>query len=174
MSLSRRGFFEKAAVASAFGGAWAGAQSGTQSGRPNILYIIQEDIGPNHACYGEPLVKTPNVDRLAAQGMRFTNTFCTGPVCSASRSALMSGRYQNNIGAHNHRTWEWHKRPLPAPAAHISEWFRNAGYFTCNLQPESGKRKPLNGAGGSGKVDLNFFGKFQVVEQFFYDILHLR
>ncbi len=156
MSLSRRGFFEKAAVASALGGAWAGAQSGPPSGRPNILYIIQEDIGPNHACYGEPLVKTPNVDRLAAHGMRFTNTFCTGPVCSASRSALMSGRYQNNIGAHNHRTWEWHKRPLPAPAGHISEWFRNAGYFTCNLQPERGKRKPLNGAGGSGKVDLNF------------------
>ena len=70
--------------------------------------------------------------------MRFTNTFCTGPVCSASRSALMSGRYQNNIGAHNHRTWEWHKRPLPAPARHISEWFRDAGYFTCNLQPERG------------------------------------
>src|ERR1035437_7239689 len=156
MSLSRRAFFEKAAVAGALGGAWAGAQPGPQSGRPNILYVIQEDIGPNHACYGEPLVKTPNVDRLAAQGMRFTNTFCTGPVCSASRSALMSGRYQNNIGAHNHRTWEWHKRPLPAPAGHISEWFRNAGYFTCNLQPERGKRRPLNGAGGSGKVDLNF------------------
>ena len=156
MSLSRRGFFEKAAVAGALGGAWAGAQSGPPPGRPNILYIIQEDIGPNHACYGEPLVETPNVDRLAAHGMRFTNVFCTGPVCSASRSALMSGRYQNNIGAHNHRTWEWHKRSLPAPAGHISEWFRNAGYFTCNLQPERGKRKPLNGAGGSGKVDLTF------------------
>ena len=156
MSLSRRGFFEKAAVAGALGGAWAGAQSGPPPGRPNILYIIQEDIGPNHACYGEPLVETPNVDRLAAHGMRFTNVFCTEPVCSASRSALMSGRYQNNIGAHNHRTWEWHKRSLPAPAGHISEWFRNAGYFTCNLQPERGKRKPLNGAGGSGKVDLTF------------------
>jgi uncharacterized sulfatase len=59
--------------------------------------------------------------------MRFTNMFCTGPVCSASRSALMSGRYQNNIGAHNHRTWEWHKQTLPAPARHISEWFRDAG-----------------------------------------------
>src|ERR1039457_4363791 len=94
-----------------------------QSGRPNILYVIQEDIGPNHGCYGEPLVKTPNEGRLAAQGMRFTNMFCTGPVCSASRSALMSGRYQNNIGAHNHRTWEWHKQTLPAPRSeeHTSE-----------------------------------------------------
>ena len=157
MSLSRRGFFERAAVASALSGARARGQFRPQSGRPNILYVIQEDIGPNHACYGETLVKTPNVDRLAAQGMRFTNMFCTGPVCSASRSALMSGRYQNNIGAHNHRTWEWHKQTLPAPARHISEWFRDAGYFTCNLQPERSQRKPLNGAGGSGKVDLNFF-----------------
>jgi N-sulfoglucosamine sulfohydrolase len=157
MSLSRRRFFERVAAASALSGARAGAQSGPQSGRANVLYIIQEDTGPNHACYGEPLVKTPNVDRLAAQGTLFTNMFCTGPVCSASRSALMSGRYQNNIGAHNHRTWEWNKKPLPAPARHISEWFRDAGYFTCNLQPERGKRKMLNGAGGSGKVDLNFF-----------------
>jgi arylsulfatase A-like enzyme len=167
MSLSRRGFLEKAAAASALSGAWAEAQSGPQPDRPNILYIIQEDIGPNHACYGEPLVKTPNVDRLAAQGIRFANMFCTAPVCSASRSALMSGRYQNNIGAHNHRTWDWHKQTLPAPARHISEWFRDAGYFTCNLQPERGKRKPLNGAGGAGKVDLNFFSNGANKDNFF-------
>jgi len=67
MSLSRRGFFETAAAAGALSGAWASAQSNTQSGRPNVLYIIQEDIGPNHACYGEPLVKTPNVDRLGVE-----------------------------------------------------------------------------------------------------------
>ncbi len=167
MSLSRRSFLERTAAASSFSGAWAEAQPTSQTSRPNILYVIQEDVGPNHACYGEPLVKTPNVDRLASQGMRFTNAFCTGPVCSASRSALMSGRYQNNIGAHNHRTWDWHKRPLPAPARHVSEWFRDAGYFTCNLQPERGKRKPLNGAGGSGKVDLNFFLNGSDKERFF-------
>ena len=52
----------------------------------------------------------------------------------------MTGRYQTNIGAHQHRTWEWNKKPLPAPARHISEWFRDAGYFTCNLQPAGGKK----------------------------------
>ena len=65
MSLSRRGFIERAAAAGALSGTWAGAQSVPRSGGPNILYIIQEDIGPNHACYGEPLVKTPHVDRLS-------------------------------------------------------------------------------------------------------------
>src|SRR5260370_39524816 len=98
MTLSRRGFMGGAA------GALSAAQPARPaSGRPNILYIIQEDIGPNHACDGEPLVQTPHVDRLASRGIRFTNTFCTGPVCSASRSALMTGRYQTNIGAHQHR-----------------------------------------------------------------------
>jgi N-sulfoglucosamine sulfohydrolase len=126
------------------------------SDRPNVLYVILEDTGPNFACYGEPLVRTANIDRFAAQGLRFTHTFCAAPVCSASRSALMTGRYQANIGAHNHRTWEWHKRTLAPPVRHVSEWFRDAGYFTCNLQPPPGERKAANGAAGSGKVDLNF------------------
>jgi N-sulfoglucosamine sulfohydrolase len=105
MRFSRRDFFESAGLAGAASLAERSAPAQTTGQRPNILYIVQEDIGPNHACYGEPLVRTPHVDRLAAQGTRFNNVFCTGPVCSASRSALMTGRYQNNIGAHNHRTW---------------------------------------------------------------------
>ena len=125
--------------------------------RPNILYVILEDCGPNFACYGEPLVKTPHLDRLASQGILFKNMFCTVPVCSSSRSALMSGCYPTATGTHNHRTWEWHKRPLPAPAKHICDWFRDAGYFTCNIKPnpgEGGTGTP--GARGSGKIDLNF------------------
>src|SRR5262249_3222726 len=142
-----------------------GAQVRSAGNRPNILYIIQEDIGPNHACYGEPLVRTPNVDRFASQGIRFNHMYCTGPVCSASRSALMSGRYQNKSGAHQDRPWQWHKKTLPAPARHICEWFRDAGYFTCNIQPSGGKKG--RGAEGSGKVDLNFLANGPDKEKFF-------
>ncbi len=155
MKVSRRSFFESSALAGAAGLVGRAASAQTPGSRPNVLYIIQEDTGPNHACYGEPLVRTPNVDRLASQGIRFNNMFCTGPVCSASRSALMTGRFQNNIGAHNHRTWDWNKPTLAAPLGHMSDWFRDAGYFTCNLQPAS-KSGGMNGAAGSGKVDLNF------------------
>ncbi len=160
MNLSRRGFIGSAASAGAL--ASQSPTVSTSKDRPNILYIIQEDIGPQHACYGEPLVRTPHVDLFAAQGVRFTNAFCSGPVCSASRSALMTGRYQTNIGAHQHRTWNWNKRPLPPPARHVCEFFRGAGYFTCNLQPADLKkhgtaREQMHGAAGSGKVDLNFF-----------------
>jgi len=153
MKVTRRGFIGGAAASGAFIGAQSAA---AQSARPNILYVIQEDIGPNLACYGEPLVRTPHLDRFASEGVRFANAFTTGPVCSASRSALMSGCYQTAIGAHQHRTWEWNKRPLAAPIRHISDWFRAAGYFTCNLQPANA-RGGLHGAAGSGKVDLNFF-----------------
>ena len=129
--------------------------------RPNVLYIIMEDSGPHFGCYGEPLVQTPNLDQFAAQSVRFANAFCTAPVCSASRSALMTGCYQTYTGCHNHRTWAWNKKPLPTTAAHLCDWFRAAGYYTCNLQP-AGKTKgkgplgKLNGAGGSGKLDHNF------------------
>lgn len=160
MSISRRELLGALSVASG-----AVAQQGGE--RLNVLYVILEDTGPNFACYGEQQVKTPNLDRFASQGIRFTHAFCTAPVCSASRSALMSGRYQTNIGAHNHRTWDWHKTQLPAPAKHISEWFREAGYFTCNLQPAPGKRKGLQGSLGSGKVDLNFYASGAEKERFF-------
>ncbi|HEY3840422.1 MAG TPA: sulfatase, partial [Bryobacteraceae bacterium] len=168
MKISRRGF-----VGQSLGAVAAAQTTGRNGSRPNILYVIQEDIGPNHACDGEPLVKTPNIDRFASQSIRFTQAYTTGPVCSASRSALMSGCYQNRIEAHQHRTWDWNKRPLPSPVRHISEWFREAGYFTCNLQPAQVKKKTGNprdsvhGAAGSGKVDLNFFLNASEKQKFF-------
>ena len=55
--------------------------------QPNIVWILGDDLGPQLGCYGEPLVKTPNLDRLASEGIRFTNAHTTGPVCSATREA---------------------------------------------------------------------------------------
>jgi N-sulfoglucosamine sulfohydrolase len=157
--ITRRGFLGHSAA-----GLAAASQSGTD--RPNVIYIILEDTGPNMACYGEPLVNTPNLDRFASQGIRFTHAYCTAPVCSASRSALMTGCYQTRLGTHQHRTWDWNKPTLPAPVRHISEWFRSAGYYTCNLQPPPGQGG-LHGAAGSGKVDLNFFLNHSAKSNFF-------
>ncbi len=122
------------------------------SSRPNILWIMAEDIGPDLGSYGAPLVRTPNLDRLAREGVRYTHAFTTSPICSPSRSALATGMYQTTIGAHNHRT-----RPpvaLPAGVRPITHLLREAGYYTVNVQP--GKRGPNPGAAGSGKVDVNF------------------
>ena len=61
--------------------------------KPNILWIVAEDLCPDLHCYGTPLVKTPNIDKLAAEGAMFTNAFSSAPVCSASRSAILTGMY---------------------------------------------------------------------------------
>lgn len=162
-------FSRRQVLGSALGaGLAASAESSGAAERPNVLYVILEDSGPNQACYGEPLVKTPNIDRFASQGIRFTRAFSTAPVCSASRSAQMTGCYQTKLGAHQHRTWDWHKNRLPAPVKHIAEWFQDAGYFTCNIQPTGpGKGKGPHGSLGSGKVDLNFFSNAPKRDTFF-------
>ncbi len=116
--------------------------------RPNILWLISEDTCPDMACYGNPLVKTPNIDRLAAEGTRFTNAFVTAPVCSASRSAFMTGMYQTAIDAHNHRSHQDDGYKLSLPVTILTSLLRRAGYFTSNCAGLSYK-KP-------GKTDWNF------------------
>ena len=68
---------------------------------PNILWVIAEDLGPALSCYGNTDISTPNLDRFAAEGVRYSRAYTTAPVCSASRSAFMTGMYQTTIGAQN-------------------------------------------------------------------------
>ncbi len=116
--------------------------------RPNILWLISEDTSPDLACYGNSLVKTPNLDRLASEGARYTNAFVTGPVCSASRSAIITGMYQTSIGAHNHRSHRNDTHILPNPVMLLTEHFRRDGYFRCNCAGLNYKQE--------GKTDWNF------------------
>src|SRR3954449_6637337 len=74
------------------------------SDRPNILWLIAEDFGNHLGCCGTREVHTPNLDGLAREGVRYSRFYTTAPVCSASRSAFMTGMYQTTIGAHNHRS----------------------------------------------------------------------
>src|SRR5437773_8043725 len=97
---------------------------------PNSLWIIADDLGVELGCYGTPLMRTPNIDKLASQGARFTRCFTTAPVCSPSRSALMTGMYQTTINAHDHRSMT----TLPPDVKPITEYFREAGYFTANVK----------------------------------------
>jgi arylsulfatase A-like enzyme len=172
-ALSRHGFALLAIVGVCIlgAGALAAQNAGTDlssirragADAPNILLIMAEDIGPDLSCYGTPLVRTPNLDAIAARGVRYQNCFTTAPVCSTSRSALMTGMYQTSIGAHQHRTWQWNKKPLPPGVHTLTDYFRAAGYFTCNLAPDppaeksatKAKRGPA-GSRGAGKTDFNF------------------
>ena len=98
--------------------------------QPNVLWIYGEDLYPDLACYGTPAVHTPHLDRLATEGTTFENAFVTCPVCSPSRSAIITGRYQTTFGAHHHRSER--ETPLPSGVCLITDHFREAGYFTCN------------------------------------------
>jgi len=115
----------------------------TANDRPNILWILSEDISPDMSCYGTEVVQTPNLDKLARQGTRFTNAFTTSPVCSPSRSAMITGMYQTSIGAHHHRSHRDDGYTLPEPVRLITEYFRQAGYFTANVKTSDwNQRKP--------------------------------
>ncbi|UCC97157.1 MAG: sulfatase [Phycisphaerales bacterium] len=122
----------------------------TPGNRPNILWILSEDISPDLSCYGVPAVQTPNLDKLAAQGIRFTRAFTTAPVCSASRSAMITGMFQTTVGIHNHRSHRDDGYTLPEPVRLITDYFRQAGYFTANVKTAA------PGVAGSGKTDFNF------------------
>ena len=130
----------------------ASAAEATPPRKPNFLWLIGDDAGPALGCYGTKEVWTPNLDRLAAEGARYTHFYTTAPVCSPSRSAFMTGMYQTTIGAHNHRSHRGDGFQLPAGVRVLTEWFRDAGYYTANivtLPEEVGGR-------GTGKTDWNF------------------
>ncbi len=119
-----------------------------QTERPNILFLIAEDLGKHLGCYGLPYVQTPNLDRLAAEGVRFENAFCTAPVCSPARSAVITGMYQTTIGCHHHRSHRDDGYVLPPPVQPFTRMLKEAGYFCCN-----GAHYVPN---GPGKTDFNF------------------
>ncbi len=74
------------------------------SKRPNVVLIVSDDHGRGDlGCYGNPVIKTPNLDALAAEGVRFTNAFCTTASCSASRSVILSGLYNHYNGQYGHQ-----------------------------------------------------------------------
>jgi len=133
---------------------------------PNILWFVVDDMSPHFSCYGEALIQTPAVDKLAAEGTRFSRAYVTAPVCSPCRSALITGMYATSIGAHHHRSGRGQlKIELPDDVAPVPAIFQAAGYFTCigSGLIDQGRRteKPKNKAAKSdqarmGKTDYNF------------------
>lgn len=140
--------------------------------RPNVLWFIVDDMSANFSCYGEKTVQTPNVDRLAREGTRFSRAFTTAPVCSPCRSGFITGMYQTTIGAHHHRSGRGaEKILLPAGVVPVPALFQQAGYYTCigsglpntsrGGKAKAAKRKKADGEGGGGgdglgKTDYNF------------------
>src|SRR5688500_17070722 len=96
-----------------------------EPGRPNFILFIADDMAwDDCGAYGHPHIKTPNLDRLAKEGMRFDSAFLTCSSCSPSRSSTITGRYPHNTGAR-----QLHQ-PLPAEQVTFVELLKAAGYYT--------------------------------------------
>ena len=112
--------------------------------KPNILWITCEDISPFVGAYGHSEVRTPNIDRLAREGVLYSRAYTTAGVCAPSRSAIITGMYQQSIGTHHMRTNGSPKyQPVPPYSAVIPdyvkcfpEYLRMAGYYCTNNEKQ--------------------------------------
>ncbi len=114
----------------------------TPPAKPNILWIYLEDTSPLLGSYGTHLIATPHIDTLAQRGVVCTNAFMPAPVCSASRSSIITGMMSTTLGLHNHHSSRTEASAiyLPDSIQTLPELFKQAGYFTFN----------------NGKDDYNF------------------
>ena len=138
--------------------------------RPNILWIVAEDLSPIIPPFGDQTVKTPNLSRLSDEGVRYTSVFSTSGVCAPSRAALATGMYQNRIGAHHMRTTSViNEGPeglapyeaIPPPYVKMqSQYFREAGYYTTNNAKEDYQfQKPVTAWNESSPQRIGEIGK---------------
>lgn len=108
---------------------WCGiCSAASQVDRPNILWITAEDMSPTLGCYGDDFAATPHIDKLATQSVRYTRAFATAPVCSPSRSCLITGVVATSLGTHQMRS----ALALPETIRGFPSLLRNAGYYTTN------------------------------------------
>ena len=136
-TLDRRAFL--AALGTGAAGFMVGTAAAQQASKPNIVFILADDLGRHQvACYGNSFYETPNVDRLAAEGMRFTNAYAAAPVCSPTRASIMTGKYPARLHLTDYipggdypneklQTPEWTKH-LPTEETTLAEMLRDAGY----------------------------------------------
>ena len=126
---SRRRFLEVVGVGTASWVLSRTIQAGhAAGGKPNILWLSCEDISPHLGCFGDEHAITPNLDRLAREGVRYTNAFTTAGVCAPCRSGIITGMYQTTIGTHHMRC----SAKLPAHIKAFSSYLRRAGYYCTN------------------------------------------
>lgn len=98
--------------------------------KPNVIIIFMDDMGyGDPSCYNGLLYQTPNIDRLAAEGMRFTNFYAAQAICSASRAGILTGCYPNRVGIHG-ALMPWSTIALNPKEGTIAEALKNAGYYT--------------------------------------------
>ncbi len=108
----------------------AGSTFAEETTRSNVLFLISDDLNNSVGCYGHPLVKTPNIDRLAAQGVRFERAYCQFPLCGPSRNSMLTGLYPNSTGIL--ANGQIFRQTIPRHHS-LPQAFRLEGYFAARI-----------------------------------------
>jgi len=128
-ALTRRNFLKSAALGiGAISFSSLSSRADLRENRPNVLWIVSEDNNPLLGCYGDSFATTPNLDRLASEGVLYTNAFANAPVCAANRSTLINGMYSCSTGTHHMRS----SNPVPGYMRFYPSYLREAGYACFN------------------------------------------
>lgn len=117
-------------LAFAFSCLAAGSAVAAETARPNVLFLMADDLNNMLGCYGDTLAKTPNIDRLAARGMRFDRAYCTFPLCGPSRNSMLTGLYPNSTGILANA--QIFRQTIPSQVS-MPQAFRQAGYFAARI-----------------------------------------
>lgn len=133
--------------------------------KPNILWVVGENLKLDLGCYGAKNVKTPSLDGLAQQGMRYTHVFSTSPVCAPSRSAFFVGMYQTSTDMHNMRSHREDDFRLPEGVRPLTHRLKDVGYFSANIKTIGDEQV------GSGKLDLNFVNEGKLYDTDKWELL---
>jgi iduronate 2-sulfatase len=144
------------------------AASAADAKRPNVLFLIADDLNNLLGCYGDKLAKTPNIDRLAARGVRFEHAYCSYPLCGPSRNSMLTGLYPNSSGILANA--QIFRQTIPSQVS-LPQAFRQAGYFAGRIGKLYHYNVPrsigTNGHDdpGSWELELNPAGVDRLVEE---------
>lgn len=170
--MKRRDFIKTlgAGAMAAVAGTTAGIQNSEASvNQPNILWISVEDICPHLGCYGDRYANTPNIDKLAETSILYRNAYSNAPICSPSRTSIITGMYASTLGAHHHRSFV----ERPDFLKFFPYYLRQFGYFCTNNQktdynmptlPDEWDQLGRDAHWKNRKTDQPFFSVFNLEE----------
>ncbi len=155
-TLNRRRFVQTTGLTAA-GAMLSGlnSQAAQSNEKPNILWLTAEDLSPHLGCFGDNYAVTPNLDRLAAKGVRYTNAYATAPVCTPARSSIITGVYASSLGTQHLRG----EMPLAKNIHCFTEFLREAGYYCSNNVKEDYNFKTPENAWDESSTKAHWRGR---------------
>jgi arylsulfatase A-like enzyme len=152
---TRRDFLKLMGCGTLFSLVSCSNKSEIQGIRPNILWMVSEDNGPFLGCYGDQNAITPNLDKLAQQGILYHNAFANAPVCAPARSTIITGMYACSLGSQHMRS----KNPIPDSIKFFTQYLREAGYYCSNQHKEDYNTIKPDGAWDESSREASYLNR---------------